>query len=1203
MEQAEKGMNEKPQEQDAVRKYLLGNLGDEAKMHQIEENLLLDGDFEEHLSIAEDELVEAYLDETLTATERERFLHFFLITPERIEKLRFIRNLRKYAGKSDAAQTVKQFSKQKSGWFDWRGLFSSPAWRFAAIALLVLVAGFSIWRIAFYQSDVDKGLAELRLAYRGQRPIEARTTANFDYAPYSITRGGNSAVADDNARRLADTYLLGAAKDAVNAEAHHALGLLYLAEKNFDKALQEFNFSLKLSPDNAKLYSDLGALYLEMNKKAVLDQDRAHTLEYLDQSLKHLEKAITLDPKLPEPRFNRALCLQALYSPEQAKQAWREYLELDSNSKWAEEARRNLESLESQKTQDLTATELEQDFLAAFIQKRDEEAWRLLSRNRELIREKYLPQRLAMSFLAASDNEKGFFLQAFQYTGELELNHIADPFASELAQFYKSLPENKIEPLKQAQNAIRNGYELCLKLKYREALNQFYIARELFSRADDVWEMKLSEYFISYCLINTERVDEGIVQLNQIVEFSRSRKYKWLEVTSLYWLAAGFRILKQGTESKRTYEKALALAEEIKDSYTIQRNLLELAKYNSFVSQKQSALNYLQRVLKEADAPETSLRQKYRNYSESLQILAAAKLYNAAKPIAFEAVSLADKLKDHMFETFSRSNAAIADVQTGNLAEARMWLNDGKEKTEMIADESSRKRMIAYSFLASGYIERQAENYEKAEQFYDEAVKIYETMEAPSNLYVAQKGKLLSYLALGKNAELEQQIPTTLKLTEDYREKILEEQERTSFFDTEESIYDIAVDHEFGNGEYERAYNYTEASNARSLLDWLQKGVKIAGDSKKTKILLEENAKPMTLSEIRARMPDGVQILQYSVLDSKVLIWLVSKEKFVVIPTKIQSDGLREKVEHYVKLLTQKNNTAQADSNALAGELYDLLISPIVNQLNPAQQICLIPNKVLFYLPFATLISPTGKPFLADFSFSYAPSANIFLLCTENARMKEASTDETLLSIGNPAFDSHNFDNLPDLPSAEKEARAIAALYERPKTFFGKEATKTALQSSIKDADIIHFAGHYVVVNDAPLSSYLLLAQNGKKMEDGVLTNSDLVNEKLSRVKLVVLSACQTGVEQYYNGEGLIGLSRTFLAAGAPLVVASQWSVETEASAELMKRFHLYRRQEKMSTTAALRRAQLEMLNEPNGRFREPYYWAAFATFGGYATF
>lgn len=1197
-------MNNMSEKENAARKYLLGELEDKAEMRRIEEKILLDETFAEQLSIAEDELIDDYLDGTLVGRERERFVKFFSHSPRIKEKLRLIGNLRKYAVKHTGTQGVRQFSNEKTvSRFDWGKLFLPMSLKLALAALLL--GGFccAVWRVAFYQTDVERGLTQLHLAYRGQRPIEPRTTANFEYAKPPETRGNAPTADDERAQTYAEGLLVKAVTDnPSNAEAHQALGLSYLAGKKFDRALDEFNRALKIAPDNARLQSDTGAALYEVSKEAKRAENGAKSWEMLDRSLTHLDKAIALDPKLPEPRFNRALSLQE-YSPEQAKQAWREYLQLDADSQWAVEARTNLQKLESEQSKERSADELERDFLTAFGQKNNEEAWRLLSQNRELIQQKYLPQRLAMSFLKTKGGKRENFSKALQYAAELEANHIGDPFAGDIARFYTALPDKKVEPLKQAQNAVRNGYELSLKADFKLALKEFTKARDFFIQADDVWEAKLSEYFIGYCLINVDRADEGVAQLNQVTEFSRSRKYKWLEVTSLHWVAGGFKKLKQHTQAKKNYEQALALAEEINDSYAVQRNLLELAGHSAFVGQKQLALDYLQRVFEESNATETSLRQKYRNYADALQILTAAKLYSAAKPIAFEAVSFADRLDDRMFQTLSRTNAGVAYVRVGDFNQARAWLNNGREMAEMIANEFSRKKMLAYFFLKSGYLEKQAGDYEKSRNSYDEAVKLYETSEAPSRLYEAQKGRLLTYLALGQKDELEKQIPITVKLTEDYREKILDEQERTSFFDTEEGIYDLAADFEFGSGNYERAYNYTEISSSRSLLDWLQKGVKVSGDTKKIKIWLEENAAPLGVSEIRERMPDNVQILQYSVLDDRVLIWLVSKEKFVVVPSVIRSSELREKVDNYVRLLKQNDaDNSQADSQRLARELYGLLISPILNYLNPNQEICLIPSKVLFSLPFAAVVSPAGKPLLTEFNIFYAPSANVFLYCTENARKKDTAASESLLSIGNPAFD-RNTNNLPDLPTAKSEAREIAALYDNPRTFFDKEATKTAFQNSIGNADIIHFAGHYVVVPEKPLASYLLLAQSGKNPEDGVLTNSELVDKKLPRAKLVVLSACQTGVEQYYNGEGLIGLSRTFLAAGAPLVVASEWSVETEATAQLMKRFHFYRRQEKMSTTAALRNAQLEMLNAPDGRFREPYYWAAFAVFGGYASF
>ena len=107
----------------------------------------------------------------------------------------------------------------------------------------------------------------------------------------------------------------------------------------------------------------------------------------------------------------------------------------------------------------------------------------------------------------------------------------------------------------------------------------------------------------------------------------------------------------------------------------------------------------------------------------------------------------------------------------------------------------------------------------------------------------------------------------------------------------------------------------------------------------------------------------------------------------------------------------------------------------------------------------------------------------------------------------------------------------------------------------------------------------------------------------LNRARLVVLSACTTGVERYYRGEGAIGMARPFIEAGAPLVVASLWSVESEPTSRLMIDFHKHRKLDRISTLRALREAQLSMLTSPEPVDRDPHTWAAFVAIGGFTEF
>jgi CHAT domain-containing protein len=134
------------------------------------------------------------------------------------------------------------------------------------------------------------------------------------------------------------------------------------------------------------------------------------------------------------------------------------------------------------------------------------------------------------------------------------------------------------------------------------------------------------------------------------------------------------------------------------------------------------------------------------------------------------------------------------------------------------------------------------------------------------------------------------------------------------------------------------------------------------------------------------------------------------------------------------------------------------------------------------------------------------------------------------------------------------------------------------------------------------MRSRLLLAKDGAE-EDDALTAAEVFDKRSLHARLVVLSACQTEIERYDNGEGMIGIARTFLAAGVPLVIASQWPVDSNATAELMIRFHQLRKVEGLSTAEALGRAQREMLAGADERHRNPYYWAAFLPVGGHTNY
>jgi CHAT domain-containing protein len=246
--------------------------------------------------------------------------------------------------------------------------------------------------------------------------------------------------------------------------------------------------------------------------------------------------------------------------------------------------------------------------------------------------------------------------------------------------------------------------------------------------------------------------------------------------------------------------------------------------------------------------------------------------------------------------------------------------------------------------------------------------------------------------------------------------------------------------------------------------------------------------------------------------------------------------------------------------------------------------------------------STTGKYLLEDYSLAVSPSSSLLVILSEIAGRKGVSRDERLLSVGNPSFDRDNFPSLSDLPSAAAEAEKVAAYYRPADLLVGSNATLERVTSEMSKSDVIHFAVHAVADGRSPAHSRLVLAKDSKT-SDGSLQADDIYQMKLGRTRLAVLSACQTGAERYYGGEGMVSLARPFLAAGIPLVIVSFWPVDSDATAELMVNFHKHRKQDKLSSVEALRRAQLEMLNSPNERFHAPFFWGAFASIGGFTSF
>ena len=340
------------------------------------------------------------------------------------------------------------------------------------------------------------------------------------------------------------------------------------------------------------------------------------------------------------------------------------------------------------------------------------------------------------------------------------------------------------------------------------------------------------------------------------------------------------------------------------------------------------------------------------------------------------------------------------------------------------------------------------------------------------------------------------------------------------------------------------------------------------------------NVEPLTLKQVQELLDPGVTMLEYFVVRGAVLLWVVEKDRLRFVNIPIARTDLVSKVTSLRETIYQVGEKEKF--NTLSQELYRLLIEPALPHIR-GKELLVIPHDVLHYLPYQALVSSQGKYLIQDYPIYYLSSASLMQFTREKRRTSREGDRALVMANPNLGDEAYN------LRFAEREAKEIARVYPQSTVFVRSEATKPKAISQSPKFEILHFAVHGELKEDDPLNSGLLLAGEGGK--DGRLTVREIFSLNL-KADAVVLSACETALGKISNGDEIIGLTRAFIYAGTPSVIATLWKVNDRASYELMQEF--YSNLKIMKKSEALRQAQLKTMQE----FREPFFWAAYELTG-----
>ncbi|HYP52713.1 MAG TPA: CHAT domain-containing protein, partial [Pyrinomonadaceae bacterium] len=936
---------------------------------------------------------------------------------------------------------------------------------------------------------------------------------------------------------------------------------------------------------SARIRNDLGAAYFELAKSAA-DEKR---LEALARSLEEFTAATNADANLLEALFNKSLALQELGLARQAKESWALYLRRDSSSPWAEEARRNLARIDGAQTRFKTDEQVLEDFLAAYRAGDEARARKIHDETKGLLKGAAVPLQLSRRYLLAKrrgdEAEARESVEAMAFIGRFERAERADFFFSELADFYAGVGADKAEPLLHAKDTLAGALGL-VESDFARAISEFERSRDLFLRLGDSAEAAVAENWAAQFLPDVARVAEGRRRLSALIASAGGRKYNVLVAPAYYWLAVSDYRQNVLTQTSKNYKTALRLAEAGGNVFEVQHAQEALASYYSELGELEPALAYANMMLPREDLYYQSPGQSWRDKGTLADLCLKLEFFSASLSFSREALDIAREIWPDSGRVNSNLRNMVNAAAAGRDFDAALRYARESERLALGRGESAENtRTAAEAFLLLADVKSLMGGCGEALADYDKALELYGRLpEFAAGRYQIHKGRLFCFRQLGRREDFSAELQTVLALSEQYRANIREDDSRRAFFSDEQVVFDAAMSHAIAGRDAPGAYALLEASRARSLLDFVESEKSISEVERE----FGSVARPLSLAEIRARLPEQVQLVQYAVLPDRLAVWVVSKTRFDLVEKSITADELERKVEAYQTALVGRETAAVARAGR---ELYELLIPP---GLDGAKHLCVVADKSLHRLAFASLVSPSGKYLLEEFALSYAPSASVMVLATENARRKEPVGDESLLSVGNPDFDREEHGRLADLRSAEDEARAAARGYARSTLLVGGAATKEAFLRHFAGAEVIHFAGHFVANRRSPANSKLLFA-------GGELRSSELGAYKLPRAKLIVLSACETGFERYDKSEGAVGVARTFLALGAPVVVASQWKVDSEPTKDLMIEFHRNRRERRLASAESLRRAQLELLGRD--ATRAPFYWAAFSLFGGHADY
>jgi CHAT domain-containing protein len=341
------------------------------------------------------------------------------------------------------------------------------------------------------------------------------------------------------------------------------------------------------------------------------------------------------------------------------------------------------------------------------------------------------------------------------------------------------------------------------------------------------------------------------------------------------------------------------------------------------------------------------------------------------------------------------------------------------------------------------------------------------------------------------------------------------------------------------------------------------------------------------VKELQDHLTNDQALISFYTTAKALHVFIVTKKDFVY--TQIDSLALLEKnIEDWLNLLRFTESGRKFKGEITGSRLYNLLIQPIQSAMPEKKEWIIIPDGILYYLPFESLpANSQDNSILETTAVSYQFSSRFILAGQASA---SSSAEYRVLAFAPFAGkdigqDSSVLNNLKQLPaSADEIAGLQGAIY------LDSSATKAQFLKQINKFPIVHLATHAFADMSNPAASYVAFYPQKKSAVEDYLFLEELYGLNMDATKLVIISACETGKGELVNNEGVISLARAFTYAGCGSTVNSLWKADDRSTSAILKQFHIYL-QHGYGKSKALQQAKLDFIKS-NAIYKSPDYWS-----------